>query len=152
MFAVAAFDANHKLVSELGLSAGPVATLLPLPLPHCWCQLALTAARLGFSKMCHQAAAAVVPHFITTKPDAPVWESNPMDSQQLNRCCSWTPGHDLFCAAAATMRNCFQISILWYDYSCWNARHIWLCVTPPLHLSSIFGLCLAGFIGVRRRV
>lgn len=85
MFAVAAFDANHKLISELGQSAGPVAALLPLPLHHCWCHLALTAARLGASKLSHQAAAAVLPHFITTQSDAPVWEANPLDSQQLNR-------------------------------------------------------------------
>lgn len=89
MFAVAAFDADHKLISELGLSAGPVATLLPLPLYHCWCHLALTAARLAASKLCHQAAAAVVPHFISTQPECPAWEANPLDSQQLNRCASF---------------------------------------------------------------
>ena len=85
MFAVAAFDVDHKLISELGLSAGPIAALLPLPLYQCWCHLALTAARLGASNLCHQAAATVLSHFISTSPDCPVWEANPLDSQQLNR-------------------------------------------------------------------
>ena len=85
MFAVAAFDADHKLIGELGRSAGPIATLLPLPLYHCWCHLALTAAHLGSSKLCPQAADAIVPHFIKTLPGCPVWEANPLDSQQLDR-------------------------------------------------------------------
>lgn len=88
MFAVAAFDAQHKLITELGQSAGPVAALLPLPLYQCWCQLALAAAQLGARNLCHVAAAVVAPHFITTRPDCPVWEANPLDAQQLNRCMS----------------------------------------------------------------
>ena len=93
MFAVAAFDAQHKLISELGQPAGPVAALLPLPLYQCWCQLALTAAQLGASRLCHVAAAVVTPHFITTRPDCPAWEANPLDAQQLNRCVSSVNDH-----------------------------------------------------------
>ncbi len=84
-FAVAAYDADHKLISELGESAGPVTTLLPLPLYHCWCHLALTAAQLHVTKISHLAANVVLPHFIVTQPDCPVWEANPLDRQSLDR-------------------------------------------------------------------
>ena len=85
MFAVAAYDADHKLISELGQSAGPVAALLPLPLLHLWCHLALTAAHLGVGTVTHLAASVVLPHFITEEPDCPVWEANPLDRQTINR-------------------------------------------------------------------
>lgn len=85
MFAVAAYDTDHKLISELGQSAGPVAALLPLPLLHLWCHLALTAAHLGLATVTHLAASVVLPHFITEEPDCPVWEANPLDRQTINR-------------------------------------------------------------------
>lgn len=84
-FAVAAYDAEHKLISELGQSAGPVAALLPLPLLHLWCHLALTAAHLGVANIIHLAAGVVLPHFIITEPDCPVWEANPLDRQIVDR-------------------------------------------------------------------
>lgn len=84
-FAVAAYDAQHKLISELGQSAGPVAALLPLPLYHCWCHLALTAAQLHVTSISHLAADVVLPHFIVTQPDCPVWVANPLDRQDLDR-------------------------------------------------------------------
>ncbi|KAL0048239.1 hypothetical protein WJX82_010821 [Trebouxia sp. C0006] len=84
-FAVAAYDADHRLVSELGQSAGPVAALLPLPLYHCWCHLVLTAAQLGVAKISHLAANVVLPHFLVTQPECPVWEANPIDRQNINR-------------------------------------------------------------------
>ena len=129
MFAVAAFDAHHKLVSELGLSAGPVAALLPLPLYHCWCHLALTAAQLGASKLCHAAAAAVIPHFITAQPDRPVWEASPLDAQQLDRCSSscrtlcksWCSLCAVFVQVLhiVTLQACLQPWLL--------AAHVWCC-------------------------
>ena len=87
-FAVAAYDADHKLISDLGQAAGPIAVLLPLPLLHLWCHLALTAAQLGAANITHLAAGVVLPHFITTEPDCPVWEANPLDRQTLNRSAS----------------------------------------------------------------
>ena len=84
-FAVAAYDADHKLISELGQSSGSIAALLPLPLYHCWCHLALTAAQLGEAKVSQQAADVVLPHFVETQPDCPVWEANPLDRLKLNR-------------------------------------------------------------------
>ena len=84
-FAVAAYDAEHKLISELGQSAGPVAALLPLPLLHLWCHLALTAAHLGVANITHLAASVVLPHFIITEHDCPVWEANPLDRQTIDR-------------------------------------------------------------------
>ena len=84
-FAVAAYDAEHKLVSALGQSSGPVAALLPLPLYHCWCHLALTAAQLRVAKISQLAASIVLPHFLITQPACPVWEANPLDRQHLNQ-------------------------------------------------------------------
>lgn len=89
-FAVAAYDADHRLVSELGQSAGPVAALLPLPLYHCWCHLVLTAAQLGVAKISHLAASVVLPHFLVAQPECPVWEANPLDRQNLNRSFSYS--------------------------------------------------------------
>ena len=87
---MAAYDAEHKLISELGQSAGPVAALLPLPLLHVWSHLALTAAQLGVLKLAQLAAGIVLPHFIITQSDCPVWEANPLDRQTLHR--SASPG------------------------------------------------------------
>lgn len=84
-FAVAAYDADHRLISELGRSAGPVAALLPLPLYHCWCHLVLTAAQLGLARISNLAANVVLPHFLVTQPECPVWEANPLDRQNINR-------------------------------------------------------------------
>lgn len=84
-FAVAAYDAEHKLISDLGQSAGPVAALLPLPLLHLWCHLALTAAHLGAATITQLAAGTVLPHFIISEPDCQVWEANPLDRQTINR-------------------------------------------------------------------
>lgn len=89
-FAVAAYDIDHRLVSELGQSAGPVAALLPLPLYHCWCHLVLTAAKLGVTKISHLAANVVLPHFLVAQPECPVWEANPLDRQNLNRSMSYS--------------------------------------------------------------
>ena len=96
MFAVAAYDADHKLISELGQSAGPVAALLPLPLLHLWCHLALTAAHLGVGTVTHLAASVVLPHFITEEPDCPVWEANPLDRQTINRSATPPSANKLF--------------------------------------------------------
>ena len=82
---MAAYDADHKLISELGQSAGPVAALMPLPLFHCWCHLALTAAQLGVTNITRLAGNVVLPHFLVTQPDCPVWEDNPVDRQTINR-------------------------------------------------------------------
>lgn len=82
---MAAFDADHKLLSGLGESSGPVTALLPLPLFHCWCHLALTAAQLGAGRVTQLAANVVLPHFVESQPDCPVWEANPMDRINLNR-------------------------------------------------------------------
>ena len=82
---MAAYDADHKLISELGQSAGPVAALLPLPLFNLWCHLALTAAQLRLLNITQSAASMVLPHFITTQPDQPVWEANPLDKHLLDR-------------------------------------------------------------------
>ena len=84
-FALAAYDAEHKLISELGQSSGPIAALLPLPLYHCWCQLALAAAQLGVTRISQAAAEVVLPHFIQMQPDCPVWEANPLDRLDLIR-------------------------------------------------------------------
>lgn len=84
-FAVAAYDADHKCISQLGQPVGPVAALLPLPLLHLWCHLALTAAHLGVANITHLAAGVVLPHFINVEPDCPVWEANPLDRQSLIR-------------------------------------------------------------------
>lgn len=94
-FAVAAYDADHRLVSELGQSAGPVAALLPLPLYHCWCHLVLTAAQLGVAKISRLAANVVLPHFLVAQPECPVWEANPLDVQNLNRSFSCSRTHNL---------------------------------------------------------
>lgn len=95
MFAVAAYDAEHKLISDLGQSAGPIAALLPLPLLHLWCHLALTAAHLRVANVTHLAAGVVLPHFITTESDCPVWEANPLDRQIVNRSATPTSLADL---------------------------------------------------------
>jgi len=92
---VAAYDGDHRLVSELGQSAGPVAALLPLPLYHCWCHLVLTAAQLGVAKISHLAANVVLPHFLVAQPECPVWEANPLDRQNLNRSSSDSRTHNL---------------------------------------------------------
>ena len=115
-FAVAAYDPEHNLISELGQSAGPVAALLPLPLLHVWSQLALTAAQLGVLKLTHLAAGIVLPHFIITQPDCPVWEANPLDRQTVNRsaspgnCFSW---HQLFSRKhnSALVMSCVKPSL-----------------------------------------
>lgn len=82
---MAAYDAEHKLISDLGQSAGPVAALLPLPLLHLWCHLTLTAAHLGVATITQLAAGVVLPHFIISEPDCQVWEANPLDRQTINR-------------------------------------------------------------------
>ena len=82
---MAAYDADHKLISELGQSSGPIAALLPLPLYHCWCHLALTAAQLVVTKVSQLAADVVLHHFIETQADCPIWEANPFDRLKLNR-------------------------------------------------------------------
>ena len=94
-FAVAAYDAEHRLVSELGQSAGPVVALLPLPVYHCWCHLVLTAAQLGVAKISHLAANVVLPHVLVAQPECPVWEANPLDRQNLNRSLSYSPSTNL---------------------------------------------------------
>lgn len=102
-FAVAAYDAEHQLISDLGQSAGPIAALLPLPVYHLWCHLALTAAQLGMIRISRLGAATVLPHFITMQPDCPVWEANPLDQQSLNR--SVRLGH----ACSSALEQCLSI-------------------------------------------
>ena len=92
---MAAYDADHRLVSDLGQSAGPVAALLPLPLYHCWCHLVLTAAQLGVAKISNLAANVVLPHFLVTQPECPVWEANPLDRQNINRSLSYSRMHNV---------------------------------------------------------
>ena len=86
MLAVAIYDEDHHQVGDLGQPTAAVAALLPLPLYQCWCYLAQVACRLGEGLVMQQAAHVVVPHFVTTSPDRPLWEESPLDSQTLHRC------------------------------------------------------------------
>ena len=132
-FAVAAYDAEHKLISELGQSAGPVAALLPLPLLHLWCHLALTAAHLGVANITHLAAGVVLPHFIISEPDCPAWEANPLDRQTVHRSVLTlsrpvrTRQHlsDFVCSCSMCIRRLSQLSLTWtllHSVSAWQGQ------------------------------
>lgn len=43
----------------------------------------LHCTRLGSWQHARRAAAVVLPHFISTSPDRPLWEANPMDAQTV---------------------------------------------------------------------
>ena len=132
-FAVAAYDAEHKLISELGQSAGPVAALLPLPLLHLWCHLALTAARLGVTNITHLAAGIVLPHFIITEPDCPVWEANPLDRQTINRSALTLPGPVIPQNKATPVRLCVQLL---------NVHHAAKPVVAHMDLAALNSICM----------
>ncbi len=85
MLAVAIYDEQHHQIGDLGEPTAAVAALLPLPLYQCWCYLAQVACRLGEGLIMQQAAHVVMPHFVTTSPDRPLWEGSPLDSQTLHR-------------------------------------------------------------------
>ena len=86
MLAVAIYDEQHHQIGDLGEPTAAVAALLPLPLYQCWCYLAQLACRLGEGVIMQQAAHVVVPHFVMTSPDRPLWQESPLDSQTLHRC------------------------------------------------------------------
>ena len=133
-FAVAAYDAEHKLISDLGQSVGPVAALLPMPLLHLWCHLALIAAHLGVANITHLAAGVVLPHFVTTEPDCPVWEANPLDRQTVIRSVLRLHISDNLQDKAIPVRLCVQMT---------NAHQAASQLTPENTLMHLSISCMA---------
>lgn len=56
---------------------------LPLPIFYCWVHLCLMACKLRLWPVARRAAGVLFPQFITTTPDRPLWEANPMDAQVM---------------------------------------------------------------------
>ena len=86
VFAVAGYDESGAMVSSgLGSSTCEILAALPLPIYMCWSHLCLVACRLGQWQAARRAASVLLPHFIVTTPDRPVWEANPLDAQNIHR-------------------------------------------------------------------
>ncbi|KAG2499074.1 hypothetical protein HYH03_003257 [Edaphochlamys debaryana] len=87
LFAVALYDEDGAIVGGLGTSTPEVVLALPLPLLMCWTHLLAAAVRSGASGAvaAKRAAGVLLPHFVVTTPDVPIWRSNPMDAQRLHR-------------------------------------------------------------------
>lgn len=62
-----------------------VPACLPLPLYLLWAHLLLVASRLRLWLHARRAASVLLPHFVHTSPDRPLWEASPMDAQRLER-------------------------------------------------------------------
>lgn len=87
LFAVALYDDDGNIVGGLGTSTPEVLVALPLPLLMCWTHLLAAAVRCGAAgaAAAKRAASVLLPHFVVTTPDVPLWRSNPMDAQRLHR-------------------------------------------------------------------
>lgn len=102
VFAIAAYDEAGGLIGGLGASSVEVLAGLPLPLYHCWAHVALTACRLRLWGVARRAAGVLLPHFIITSSDRPLWEANPMDAQRLAR-------HHVLAATRPLLRAFVQV-------------------------------------------
>ncbi|KAG2453644.1 hypothetical protein HYH02_001857 [Chlamydomonas schloesseri] len=87
LLAVALYDDDGNIVGGLGTSTPEVLVALPLPLLMCWAHLLAAAVRCGAAgaAAAKRAASVLLPHFVVTTPDVPLWRSNPMESQRLHR-------------------------------------------------------------------
>ncbi|MEW5312856.1 MAG: hypothetical protein WDW38_004457 [Sanguina aurantia] len=85
IFAVVAYDEAGAVIGGIGASSPEIVAALPLPLYLCYGQLAATACQLGLWGVAKRASAVLLPHFVITSADRPIWEANPMDLQVVHR-------------------------------------------------------------------
>ncbi|KAG1679322.1 hypothetical protein FOA52_009354, partial [Chlamydomonas sp. UWO 241] len=106
IFAAAAYDEAGQIIGGLGTASREVLAALPLPLYMCWAHLLLVATKNGLKLHAQRAAGVLLPHFIDTSPDRPLWEANPQDAQALHR------GH-MGAACRPLLRTFVQAALAW---------------------------------------
>lgn len=83
-FAIVYFDEQGRVIGECGASSLEIPMVVPLPLLSLWSKLALQACRLGAYSVGRHACSVIWRHFVVSRPDPPLWDSNPLDSEELH--------------------------------------------------------------------